>query len=416
MKFKLKIICIIILIYLISINYKSKNLILNNKRKGILNLTVKLLSSNEELKDFSGEYEEISSIETTSNNNNKYNIEEIYFLLTTNTQRIHHTKLLIQFWSKYKNIQCIIFFEEEDFLKREYLKEYLETNEVSCQIQTTNIQRYEERYFQLIQFGLNYIIKQNKTFQWFAIGDDDTIWFINNLLNTLKQYNSSKFIYLGNISDRNQSVYHHGDFYAYGGAGILLTKPLVLLISQYSSRCLKQFKNSFGGDEIIGKCITKLLNISLTKNKYFHQIDHEDDIHGLLQSGINGLVTLHHIFSLWEPFPSEHFIYEKDIINIIYIAYQIYQQDFLKTFFKINFQKNQTLLLTIGYSFTLFNSILSIEQLNKVEMTWKNSYLYQRLTRSKHKNKRNWFIKQLNNQTNSIYQNNQQLIQIIFNN
>jgi hypothetical protein len=420
--------------YLIDISLKRDNSILNKKKTKIIKvLTVESFFPNStlktkliELKKLSGEYEELSSKETmkNNNNNNKYNIEEIYFLLTTNTKRIRRTINFIKFWSKSSNVKCLIVFEEKDFLGSEGIKEYIQSNEISCQIKTSNIKRYEERDFQLVQLAWNDIKKLNKSknISWFAIGDDDTIWFINNLLKTLEEYNSSKLIYLGNISDRNESIQRHGNDYAYGGGGILLSKPLIQLINQYYQQCQKLFFNLLGGDQILGKCITQLLNINLTINKHFHQIDLQGNIQGFLQSGINGLVTLHHMFSLWEPFPEEHFKYEKDILNTIQLAYYTFHQLFFQRFFKRNFQSNQTLLLTIGYSFTLFNRILSLEELNQVEITWENSQLYQIQTRPKENNKINWFFKQLITQdyngqklNGSIYQNNQAQIQIIFN-
>ncbi len=106
---------------------------------------------------------------------NKYRIEEIYFLLTTNTKRIRHTIHLIQFQSKYAKENCLILFEENDYLKTEGFKEYLLSHQIQCHIQLSNIQRYEERYFQLIEKGNHFIQTTKKEYQWFAIGDDDTI-------------------------------------------------------------------------------------------------------------------------------------------------------------------------------------------------------------------------------------------------
>jgi hypothetical protein len=370
-----------------------------------------------ELKEFSGNYEELSSsIETISNNHYKYSIENIYFLITTNTDRIHFTINFIKFWSKIAHINCLIVFEENDYVRKGSIRYFLKNHALPCQIKTSNITRYEERYFQLIDFGWNLIKNNKKSIQWFAISDDDTIWFIDNLLKTLEQYNSSKLIYLGNLSDKNDTVYRHGSYYAYGGAGILLTKPLVSLFSKSFQVCRKRFVHMFGGDEMIGKCLTQILKVNLTINKHFHQMDHEGDMEGYFQSGMEGLVTLHHMFSLWEPFPSEHIENEIEILKLIEIAYQRLNSDYLKRYFKINKQKNQTLLLTNGYSFTLFNRILTKYELNQLELTWSDSYVYQRKTRSKEKNKIDFFFQQFTDQStnSSIYQYKKKQIEIIF--
>ena len=168
---------------------------------------------------------------------------------------------------------------------------------------------------------------------------------------------------------------------------------------------------------MIGKCITQLLKINLTINKHFYQMDHEGDIYGYLQSGLHGLVSLHHMFSLWEPFPEEHTRNEKEIIDIIQLAYQTFDYYFLKTYFKRNYQTNQTLLLTIGYSFTLFNRILSLKELTQLEKTWCCTHMVDRITRPEEKDKINWFFKRLTTQTDyhhsenrSIYEHNERQI------
>jgi hypothetical protein len=401
------------------INFKSY--CFHNKTKGIKNLTIRavfhdepLKISNIELREFSGEYKEVPRIETMNNNDHKYVIEEIYFLLTTNTKRIRHTINFVRFWAKYHHVKCLIVFEEKDFLNSHNIKNYLIHEGIQCEIQTSTVTRYEERYLQLIEQVWNNTQRFDKIkqIQWFAIGDDDTIWFINNLLKTLEQYNSSKLFYLGNISDRNETIKHHGSYYAYGGGGILLSRPLASLFAARNQQC-KQFRDMYGGDEMIGKCITRLLNVNLTINKNFYQMDHVGDIYGYLQSGIHGLVSLHHMFSFWDPFPEEHTQTEKETTDIIELAYKTFDYYFLKTYFKINYQTNQTLLWTIGYSFTLFNRILSSEELSQVERTWCCSQMVERTTRPKENNKINWYFKRLtihHLENRSIYENNERRI------
>jgi hypothetical protein len=388
--------------------------LINDKNNETINLKVECLFNDQllklnqiQLKDLSGEYQQISNREKIVSKN-KYFIEDLYFLLTTNTKRIRYTIHFIKFWAKIKNIKCLIVFEENDLSNKIFIKQFLLRHEIKCQIETSTVKRYEERYFQLIQLIFN---KTNlNQIKWFCIGDDDTIWFMNNLLKTLEQYNSSKLLYLGNVSDKNKSLNLHGSYYAYGGAGILLSQPLAFSFANNLNKC-KQFMNINNGDEMIGSCLTQMLKINLTINKHFHQIDHQGDIYGFLQSGIDGLVTLHHVFSQWEPFPQEHSNDEKDILNILSISYYTHDFNFLKRFVKFNLNKNQTFLLTIGYSFTLFNRILTFDQLNQIEQTWCCEPFVHRTSRNKEINNINWFFKQLNNKNSnrisSIYQYNE---------
>ncbi|CAF1611582.1 unnamed protein product [Rotaria sp. Silwood1] len=241
-----------------------------------------------------------------------------------------------------------------------------------------------------------------KAIQWFAFGDDDTIWFLNNLLQTLQQYNVSNSIYLGNISDKLGAVQYHGTYYAYGGGGFVLSRPLALRAVQHNKDC-QRFTNMCGGDEMIGKCITEVLKINLTRNNHFHQMDHDGDMDGYLESGIEGLVSLHHIFSYWEPFPEEYTTHPHETMYLLKLAYQTFGNHFLKRYVWLDCRTNRTFLLTMGYSFSLFNRILTYEELMKVEKTWWCcSEFVGRETRPKEKNKMTWYFRAVTNETKNI--------------
>ncbi|CAF2692526.1 unnamed protein product [Rotaria sp. Silwood2] len=233
-----------------------------------------------------------------------------------------------------------------------------------------------------------------KNIQWFAVGDDDTVWFVNNLLDTLQQYNSSNLMYIGDISDKKSQVIRHGDYYAYGGGGILLSRPLAILFAQHTQDC-KRFLHLYGGDEMIGKCITEVLQVKLTRNKNFHQMDSSGDLTGYFESGIDGLVSLHHMFSLWKPFPDEHINTINETMDLLQFAYITFDGNFLKRFVRVNYKTNQTLLLTLGYSFSLFNRILTRADLTLVEDTGFGTEMATRKTRSKENNKTTWYFRRL---------------------
>jgi hypothetical protein len=277
------------------------------------------------------------------------------------------------------------------------IKDYLEREGIFCEIQTSNVTRYEERCLQLIQQVWN-SQKPSETHtgiakaQWFAIGDDDTIWFMNNLLKTLQQYNSADTIYLGDMSDRTISITRHGRYYAYGGGGVILSRPLASLFARHTHEC-KRFTHMYGGDEMIGKCITEVVKVNLTRNRNFHQMDHSGDMTGYMESGIDGIVTLHHIFSFWHPFTDKHTSDHNETMHLLELTYKIFGESFLKRYVRVNYRTNQTLLLTNGYSFSLFNRILTPAELIQVEKTWCCTEMVDRETRPKETNKTTWYFR-----------------------
>ncbi|CAF4424643.1 unnamed protein product, partial [Adineta steineri] len=86
------------------------------------------------------------------------------------------------------------------------------------------------------------------------------------------------------VPDNRDQVQRFGTYFAYGGGGIVLSRPLALLFSTYTKQC-KRYLNIFGGDGMIGKCVTEILKVRLIKNNNFHQMDHRGDNTGYLESG-----------------------------------------------------------------------------------------------------------------------------------
>ncbi|UJR08690.1 hypothetical protein I4U23_012948 [Adineta vaga] len=374
--------------------------------------------------ELSGEYEQTIPLVTINKTIYKYDVEQLYFALTTNTKRILKTIHFLKFWATLPGIKCLIVFEKEDFLKNRNITELLMREGIPCRIIVSNVKYYEKRYLQLFHYAWeSQNMNESNAIQWFAVGDDDTIWFIDNLLDTLRQYDSSQNIYLGNISDRKRQIIYHGSFFAYGGGGILLSRPLTLLYSKHIHKS-NYFLNTkaYGGDGMIGKYIADILKVNLTGNIHFLQMDHFGDMTGYLESGIDGFVSFHHMYSLWQPFPNN---FKNDInktMHILKIGYNTFERNFLKRYVRFNRKLNQTFLLTLGYSFSIFNRILSITELDQVENTWHGTEMTSRISRPNEPNKITWYFRNVTYEMfhgskllQAIYQNKQfQTINMLF--
>lgn len=398
--------------------------VLNNITQNIRNITVEVSLNTQLLKsekiyskEFSGEYEEIPASLTMNTVVRRYNIEEIYFAVTTTIKRIRTTTIsFLKFWAKNPGVKCLLLFQQDDLMNNRNITEFLAHEGIPCKVLSSNEKIYEERYVELFQNAWKNqdtgdMNTERKQIQWFAIGDDDTIWFINNLLHTLQHYNSTNLIYLGDISDRKRQNKRHGEFFAYGGGGTILSRPLTSLFAQHTETC-KQIKGNFGADGMIGKCLVNVMNVSLTRNTNFHQNDLAGDLTGLMESGIDGLVSLHHMFSVWKPFPDVHSNRINETIYLLTLAYKTFDRFFLKRYMHINYKTNQTLVLTMGYSFSLFNRILSFEELAQVEDTGCCIEIVGRKIRRKEINKKTWFFRHLTTENcngsitfNMIYEN-----------
>ena len=80
-----------------------------------------------DLMEFSGQYDEVPGLSTMKNYIRKYTIEEIYFAITTKTKRISKVMPYLKFWSTRSNLNCLIVFEEKDFMFWMNISTYFKT-------------------------------------------------------------------------------------------------------------------------------------------------------------------------------------------------------------------------------------------------------------------------------------------------
>eukprot|EP01018_Ginkgo_biloba_P034201 Gb_39624 [translate_table: standard] len=106
--------------------------------------------------------------------------------------------------------------------------------------------------------------------RWFVMGDDDTFFFTENLLQVLSKYDHNQYYYIGSNSESSQQNMDHSYAMAFGGGGFAIK-----------------------------------LGVPLTKEPGFHQMDLQKDIFGILTAHpIAPLVSLHHLDNVAPIFPN----------------------------------------------------------------------------------------------------------------
>jgi hypothetical protein len=86
-------------------------------------------------------------------------------------------------------------------------------------------------------------------------------------------------------------------------------------------------------------------------------------------------------------------------MNLMSLAYTTFKRHFLKRFMYVIHESNKTLLLTIGYSFSLFNRTLPLQDLDRVEDTGCCADIVAKQTRPKEINKTTWYFRHLTTET-----------------
>ncbi|PIN18335.1 Galactosyltransferase [Handroanthus impetiginosus] len=132
--------------------------------------------------------------------------------------------------------------------------------------------------------------------RWFVFGDDDTIFFPENLVKTLSKFDHGLWYYIGTNSESFVQNKQFSYDMAFGGAGFAISYPLARVLAKVFDSCLHRYPHLYGSDGRIQACISEL-GVSLTHEPGFHQMDFRGSMFGLLASHpLRPLVSLHH----WE--------------------------------------------------------------------------------------------------------------------
>ncbi|KAK8963599.1 hypothetical protein KSP40_PGU004853 [Platanthera guangdongensis] len=140
--------------------------------------------------------------------------------------------------------------------------------------------------------------------RWFVMGDDDTVFFPDNLVCVLNMFDHRQPYYIGSHSESHlQNIIFSYDM-AYGGGGFAISRPLANSLARMQDRCIHRYPALYGSDDRIQACMAEL-GIPLTRHPGFHQFDVYGDPLGLLAAHpIAPLVSLHHLDVVDSIFPN----------------------------------------------------------------------------------------------------------------
>ncbi|CAF1924174.1 unnamed protein product [Brassica napus] len=142
-----------------------------------------------------------------------------------------------------------------------------------------------------------------KGVRWFVMGDDDTVFVVDNVVNVLSKYDHTQFYYVGSSSEAHVQNIFFSYSMAFGGGGFAISYALAVELSKMQDRCIQRYPGLYGSDDRIQACMTEL-GVPLTKEPGFHQYDVYGDLLGLLGAHpVAPLVTLHHIDVVQPIFP-----------------------------------------------------------------------------------------------------------------
>ncbi|XP_062216081.1 uncharacterized protein LOC133916430 [Phragmites australis] len=131
--------------------------------------------------------------------------------------------------------------------------------------------------------------------RWFVMGDDDTVFFPDNLVAVLRKYDHEELYYVGAPSESVEQNVMHSYGMAFGGGGFAVSYPAAAALAKAIDGCLDRYRLFYGSDQRVQACLSEL-GVPLTREHGFHQVDIRGDAYGMLAAHpVAPLVSLHHL-------------------------------------------------------------------------------------------------------------------------
>lgn len=107
--------------------------------------------------------------------------------------------------------------------------------------------------------------------RWYVFGDDDTVFFPENLVKTLSKYDHGLWYYIGAHSEIYEQNRLFGFGMAFGGAGFAISSSLAKVLAKVFDSCLERYPHLYGSDGRVYSCLAEL-GVGLTHEPGFHQV------------------------------------------------------------------------------------------------------------------------------------------------
>ncbi|OIW15718.1 hypothetical protein TanjilG_04253 [Lupinus angustifolius] len=203
--------------------------------------------------------------------------------------------------------------------------------------------------------------------RWYVFGDDDTVFFPDNLVKTLSKYDHRLWYYLGAPSESYLAANAFSFKMAFGGGGIVISSSLAQALAKVVDSCLQRYHNLYGSDARTYSCITEL-GVELTQEPGFHQVDMLGNIFGLLATHpISPLLSLHHVNQTYPIFPNMTNI---KALQHLFKAVNVDSQRILQQTVCYHNNFSWTISVSWGYAVQLFPSNMPLPDILRTPHTF----------------------------------------------
>ncbi|KAG5088583.1 hypothetical protein JHK86_001195 [Glycine max] len=311
---------------------------------------------------------------TFENNNEPTNISHIVFGMGGSAKSWQDHRHYTEVWWQPNVTRGFMWLEQEPLvLAKETWPETLPPYKVSG---VTSSFMYTNKVG--LQFAIHLARILKETFQlglenvrWFVMGDNDTVFFTENLVTVLAKYDHNEMYYIGDNSESVEQNVAQTYGMAFGGGGFAISYPLAEVLVKILDGCINHYAVLFGSDQKVHACMSEI-GVQLTKEPGFHQTDIRGNLYGLLAAHpIAPLVSLHHLHA------SEPLFRDTGRVESLKRFVSAYKMDpgrILQKSICYDPNRNWTFSVSWGYNVELYRSLetsIELQTTFKTFQTWR---------------------------------------------
>ncbi|KAL8527498.1 hypothetical protein ACS0TY_005368 [Phlomoides rotata] len=292
-------------------------------------------------------------LKTSNSDSTPTELSHIVFGLIGSEQAWHQRKSYIESWWRANVTRGLLFLDKppsDTLLPWPHTSPpYRVSDDLTLFLNKSDIRA------QRMVHGIMEVIRETTTmkneFRWLVMGDDDSIFFVDNMVDVLRRYDYRKYYYIGGHSEFLLSDYLFSFNQAFGGGGIMLSYPLATALAADMENCLNRYLMLNSADNTTRACIADI------------GLDFRGDISGLLSAHpLTPLLSLHH-FDMVDPiFPSKD---RFESTRHLMAAAAADQSRLLQQTICYDRHKNWTFSISWGYSAHIYERIMPRSYLQK---------------------------------------------------
>lgn len=196
--------------------------------------------------------------------------KHIVFGIAASTNLWEIRKDYIKVWWKPNETRGVVWLDQKVDIQPDD-----ELPEIRISEDTTNF-KYTNRQGQRSALRISRVVTETlklglEDVRWFMMGDDDTVFIVDNVVRVLSKYDHNQFYYVGSSSESHVQNIHFSYGMAYGGGGFAISYPLAKELARMQDSCIQHYPALYGSDDRMQACMAEL-GVPLTKEAGFHQV------------------------------------------------------------------------------------------------------------------------------------------------